>query len=364
MFKQTIVAVLMAIALLAFAGSATEIRGSVYSTNDGTYSWDSNSFSAFYYNVDNDDAIGETMTAVVTGKTIKENNLKYTTRGVRVEKTDGRVYTVVGWMGEDWIGVGDKTNKIAKLIYNMADDDKATLITGNVLNLGSGYILTINEVDAKASPRQAWVTLKRDGKVLDDGIVGQKEVYEYKTTVLGDEDTLVFRIYVDSIFSGVNSDMIQLKYGWLIDQNTAKEIKASDRFGSMEVTQVSDKLVTLTNDNSISLNKDSEVTFMGNMKFKVSKLGGKFYPKIDVVNNVATILPTVTAKEVVPIVTVTATPTVTNTVSPAAPLVTPTPQIITKTVEVPVKETDYTVSGIIGIVTLILGYFGGKYRKN
>ena len=60
--------------------------------------------------------------------------------------------------------------RLAKLAFEMGKDDKKTLTTGETWALGSGYELTINAVDARATPRQVWFTLKKDGAIIDEGI--------------------------------------------------------------------------------------------------------------------------------------------------------------------------------------------------
>lgn len=291
MIKQ-IIMVMLVIATLAMTGTASEIRCSVYNVTDGVKYWDANNCAAFFLDVDVNE-VSETLTAKVTGQSIKKNDLTYTTTGTNV--LTPFPYKVVGFMGEKYVAVGGRTNKIAKLIFDMKADDKLTLKPGDTVNLGSGYTLTVNEVDARAAPRQVWFTFKKDGVVMDkgngEGIAGQQTEYRYTQTVLGDEDTLIFSIFVDRIFSGSTYDMVQLKKGWLIDAANAKEIKVGDTYGSMEVVGASDSLVELKNKNSIGLSKDQETTFMGNMEFRVSKDGTRFYPKIDLVDNIATIIP-------------------------------------------------------------------------
>jgi len=371
MFKKLLAVMIIAFLMIAMPVSATEIRGSVAKTGDHTATWTADNFAAFFFDVNNDNFVGEKLEIKdIEGTSIPENHLVYTTTGNKVPNHDGFTYTVVGWMGEKYVAIDDRANKIAKLVYDMADDEKITLTSADVVNLGSGYTLAVNEVDAKASPRQAWIKFSKDGVLLDDGIVGMGDDYEYRTTVLNEEDVVVFHIKITSIFSGTNADMLQLKYGWLIDQDSAKEIQVGDSFGSMEVTEANPEHVILKNDNSISLNGDSQVTFMGNMKFKVSKEGGKFYPKIDIVDNVATILPTVTATptpvetptlvESIPVVT---SPPVEDTV---VNTVTPTPEpVVCPKVDTPVSNDGYSLTTVIGlfIVGILAAVGYGKVKQ-
>jgi S-layer protein (TIGR01567 family) len=321
------IALIFAIIIMP-AMATTEIRGTVVE-GTGTFVWTPQTFAGFQYDIDNN-VSGESMTVNVVGRTISQNGLVYSTEKTLINKTNHPDYYVVGWMGDKYVAVGGKTNKIAKLVLDMKDDEKKTAVSGSTLNLGTGYVLKINSVDARASPRQVWFQLIKDNVVIDDAVSQDKATYRYTTTVLGDSDTLVFSIYVDSIFSGTEADMMQLKYGWLIDTSSAKEIKVGDNFGSMEVTSSGSDKVILTNKNSIGLSKNSEVTVMGNMKFKVANSDTlRFYPKIDVVGNDVTI--GTTTPIIAPTVVSTPKPVVNNTNC------TPTEKIV----EVPIEKIVY-----------------------
>lgn len=293
---KNIFSVLIAFFMLSTIASAIEIRGTVV-TGSGTYTWTAQNFAGFQYDIDSDILTSETMTTIVTDRNIATDNLVYSTTKQLISKPKHEDYYVVGWMGEKYVAVGGKTNKIAKLVFEMNDEEKLTSSQGSTLTLGGGYSLKVLEVDAKSSPRQAWFQLLKDGNVIDDAIVSDKQNYTYKTTVLGDSDTPIFRIYIDSIFSGSEVSMIQMKYGWLIDANSAKEVKTGDTYGSMKVETSNSDTIILKNKNAISLSKNSEVVIMGNMKFRIANSDTlRFYPKIDVISDkISIISPTLTS---------------------------------------------------------------------
>ncbi len=358
------------------ASTAFEIRGSVVDNQTGLVSWNAQNFAGFYYDIDKNIS-SETMTINLNGRTIAEGDLKYVSKkvpadfkifdqlGIKVNKKQD--FSVLGWKGEKWVAVGDKANKLAKLGIEMETSEKKTLIPGNVWTLGSGYELAIKSVDAKATPRQAWITLTKDGKVLDDAVVQYKTLYEYTTKVLGDDDVLVFAVYVDSIFSGTTSDMIQFKYAWMIYPDTAKEIKTSDTYGILEVVNAGSDQIELRNKNVITLSSDSEIDIMDSMKFKVADDDNtlRFYPKID-----TTIVDEIPVNAPVQLVTTTAAPLQTTSVTPSstpAPPVTQTTQVSTPvqtTVAPATPITDdkkglpgftsiFAIAGILGVCLLM-----------
>lgn len=365
---------IIAFMLLVLPVSALEIRGTVHDGN-GDFEWDANSFAAFYYDIDKN-IKSETLTATVSGRTISEGNLKYTTNKVfseyKVHKEEGLdvngnpEYGVIGWQGEKYITIGSNANKVTKLLYEMDSDDKITLVSGQNFVFGNGYELIINSVDARSSPRQVWLTFSKNGVPLDEIIMGQKEVYTYTTTILGTEDTSVFSIYTDRIFSGTSSDMVQLKYGWLMDKDASFEIKTDDSFGVFEVTKVDSNSIELTNDDTVSLSQNTETTIMGDLKFRVADSDIlRFYPKIDVETFPIELpcIPTIVKQNVsVPKVEPVATPSFVTPIPvpietpPPSPTIVPTasPEPIPKptTKKSPGFEVIYTIFGIFCVIAI------------
>ncbi|MFH1307431.1 MAG: S-layer protein domain-containing protein [archaeon] len=90
--------------------------------------------------------------------------------------------------------------------------NRFALAQGQYLDAGSGYYLGINSIDAKASPKQAWITLWGDGGIKkDDKVVTQDETYIYKEkSWQGKSDVPMFSTKINSIFAGATSDMVQL----------------------------------------------------------------------------------------------------------------------------------------------------------
>ncbi len=66
--------------------------------------------------------------------------------------------------------------------------ESKSLATGESWDIGSGYVLKIMALDDKASPKQVWVALERDGKKLDDKVLTEGEIYTYRNMVS-------FRVY-------------------------------------------------------------------------------------------------------------------------------------------------------------------------
>ncbi|MCJ7616963.1 MAG: hypothetical protein MUO43_10560, partial [Desulfobacterales bacterium] len=310
--KITIVALVALMLLLvslpanaAVNESSVEIRGSVVNAtalkaSGGNASWDYANFAGFWYDLkDNKQTESMTITKFDGERNIAKADLVYTTKaepimfkvskeknrtveyglestGKNYVSTGGKYYDVVGWIADKYIAVNAKPNKLAKLVYEQDAADKMTLTVGQTWEIGGGYTLTAQSIDARSNPRLAWFVLSKDGAKLDDKVIeaaasdgtGTQGVYTYYANVGGESNVPIFVTYIDSVFSGATSDMVQLKYTWLIDTNIM-EIKSADTYGLLQVVSTSSDEVKLENNYSINLASNSTINLAGNIKFNV-----------------------------------------------------------------------------------------------
>ncbi len=183
-------------------------------------------------------------------RTIAEHTLKYTTSGEPkilnvVEKAfDGNfsaaksagleefdagkmsptagAYISMDWLGEKYVGIKNKPNKLAKLVIEQGSElsENKTLMVGETWDIGGGWTLSAPSIDARSTPRRAWLVLSKDGIKKDDKVISEKKVYTYVENGIGGESNVpLFVTYIDSIFAGVSSDMVTLRYTWAIDTN-------------------------------------------------------------------------------------------------------------------------------------------------
>lgn len=257
------------------------------------YKWDAQNFEGFWYDLRTGNT-SETLllTSAISGRTITENTLWYNTtkqnktlkviENNKANATDvdfnkfedsAGVYKIVGWQAQPYVAVKGKAKKLAKLVIEQgnATSEKKSLTIGETWDIGDGWTLSAQSIDAKATPRQVWLVLSKDGVKKDDRVIAQGQAYAYiEKSFAGELDVPLFVTYVDSVFAGATSDMVQLRYTWAISTDVT-EIKAADIFGSLEVWTAGDEMLVLTNkDKPIVLPKDSTVDIMGNLKFKVA----------------------------------------------------------------------------------------------
>ena len=416
--KVAIVAALMILNVLAvlpvdaaIQAKKVEIRGTTASTMDkpipsGGFNlsniasapviWTPQGFAGFYYDLKDDFGREELEILQIdlskNRRAVGENNLVYRTtaqkKKLKVVKngfndninaaveaglervgssfTSSGEYLILGWQGEKYISMNNKIDKISKLLFEhgTAPGEKKTLAAGDKWDMGDGWELTAQGVDAKASPRQAWFTLSYKGQKIDEKIVAQGKVFTYVEKNIGEEsDVPVFVTMVDSIFAGPTSDMVQLRYTWLVSRNVTT-IKAGDAFGVFEVTNINQTGLTLQlgNPETVNLDQNAVVDLIGEIKFKVADKADvlRLYPKVDYEMAGA-------APAVPPTATPTTTPAVAETVATETSSMTPTatsisaintPAQLKLSVESIPKETGFEVVfailGLLAAVHLIL----------
>lgn len=58
--------------------------------------------------------------------------------------------------------------------------ESKSLLPGETWDMGSGYSIKVNALDAKANPEQVWISLEREGRKLDDKVMTEGEIYTYR----------------------------------------------------------------------------------------------------------------------------------------------------------------------------------------
>jgi S-layer protein (TIGR01567 family) len=315
----TIFALMFILAIPATAANITkvEIHGVVFDEKSSTYNttlqWDAQNFTGFYYNFNggkSSETLNITQSAsslTASSRTIQKDNLFYNTsrtsqnytlftaKGWKVENgltstftknTTGGYYAQLGWFGDRYVAVNGKANKLAKLIKEQKIEEKQILKLGTAWDLGEGYNITVESLDTTTSPRQAWLSLNKDGKVLDNRVVNEGDVYTYvEKSVSGESDVPIFVTYVESIFTGGEgmSVLVQLRYTWLISRNVL-EVKVADKFGVFEVKEANENYLLLYNkDKTVNLDQNTVQPLYSDLKFKVADKDTalRFYPILE-----------------------------------------------------------------------------------
>ncbi len=277
--KQLILIAALLILITNIAAAGIEIRGSKAT---GQASWNAQSFAGFWYDIEADKS---TESLVVRGsindynRFIEPGNLQYTTSDTDVPfrvysaiglPVDGKTsYYAIGWQGQKYIAINGKANKLSKLVLEQESQESKILGVGQTWDVGDGYTLTAQSIDAKASPPQAWIVLSKDGIKLDDKVLAKGQIYSYSGYLAGETNIPIFVTYINNIYSGPASDVVEFKYSWLISKSILT-IQSGDKYGIFKVSTANDNNLALINDMGVQLQKGANVDLMGNIKFMVA----------------------------------------------------------------------------------------------
>jgi hypothetical protein len=116
-----------------------------------------------------------------------------------------------GREGEVVVLMGANNNTIKEITVQNAKPDETNFppVFGNSrVFLKENYSLVLNAIDAKAYPRQAWITLWKNNTKLDDKVIAEGQTYDYRYDY--SNQPIVLSLKADYIFSGSSSDYIKL----------------------------------------------------------------------------------------------------------------------------------------------------------
>jgi len=271
-----------------------EIRGNVVDLMGGAQSvdlvWDATDLAGFWYGLDDGlkteqlKLLAGTINNVAGDRTIDENTLVYTTSPVyhqyELNENEGLVvdsdnpggdtgYHLEGFMGEKYVAMNGMADKLCRLLVEFEDYDTKTLATGEAWDLGGGFCLIVQQINLNGD--EAWLSLEKDGRELGNGFVStnatRKDRVYTCTLNIGEEKWIpVFSCYAAAIFRGTDTNVVQVKYVFLIDDDVM-EIETHDAYGVMEVMIANATHVRLENEDPIHLEEGCQEGIMRNIYF-------------------------------------------------------------------------------------------------
>lgn len=155
-------------------------------------------------------------------------------------------YFAVEYSGERCMAINGKPNILSPIIHEFDEYDKKTLATGQSWDLGNGYSIVPMQIDLEGD--KVWLVLVKDGKEVESSVItsgrggndfanrmriyGSPGAYSvvtddvsatwafvYQRSVGSEKNVPIFSVYVDAIFRGSSSNIVQLKYAILIDDD-------------------------------------------------------------------------------------------------------------------------------------------------
>ncbi|TQD23936.1 S-layer protein domain-containing protein [Methanolobus vulcani] len=260
--------------------------------SEDKYIWDAKSFSGFFYDLESG-LSSENMTIYNIDRSLGEGDIVYQTRPVETdfEYSDWGSYQVIGFMAEKYFaGYTDDTDiddadevsmmssgQLSKVLID--SDDEERIYSGSSLELEEGYELNIVEVDVNGD--SVYVTLTKDGDDLDSGVVESGDDYIYKDDLGDADDVVIVAVHVNRVFSGIESNAVFLDGIFQISEDY-EDLDDGESFGEMEITSISDDLIEMENDGTVSLSKGNDINLMGSINLIVADNSDlRFAPYVD-----------------------------------------------------------------------------------
>lgn len=267
-------------------GAASQSGNRIWEEGDNTtYTWNSFSFSGFYYNLDNNLSTEELTINNINNRTrsIKEGDVTYKTSPIDVsfDYSAFGSYKVIGFMADKYFA-GYTTssivseNKEINTIGNgqlqrilLDEENRHVVSVGGTLTLQDGYVLKMKEIDVGAGPGQVMIGLLKDGTEIDSSVVVGGQNYIYSKKVGSMEDLPIIAIHLDTVFRGTEANAVFIK-GIFQISDSYTSISTNDRYGIMELTEASNNLIRMENKNVIDLSPGDTIDLMGNLKIIVA----------------------------------------------------------------------------------------------
>ncbi len=162
---------------------------------------------------------------------IDGGNFTYTTATYTTEDSD---LEQIAWMGSSYAVVVNETSEmwISEYLVDEENDDDYLLAVGESMSLPDGFSITADQIDVEGD--KAMFTISQNGEALDSEVVDTKAdprfpyfLYDTDLDDDGDDDDTVMNFTVDTVFAGMNSNMVKIKNIDLISLDPI-EIKNND----------------------------------------------------------------------------------------------------------------------------------------
>ena len=276
---------------------AFEMRGTIYPS---ATEWNPMNFGlniggtnlGFYYDMDNDVGKESLKIESISGRTIPEGKLRYSTSAEEVSFDYPKfgTYQIIGFMADKYFAgftgnsvISNKETKstLGRLQLHkvlLDDDTKRTLTEGSTLTLKEGYVLKIKDVDIGAGEGQVLISLLKDGDEVDSDVITGSDNYLYIKELGNLDEMPVIAVHFDAIFRGREVNAAFARGVFQLSESFTS-VKPGDRFGEMEVRTVNSGSIEMLNENSIDLSSGNTVDLFGNISFRVADSDDvRFYP--------------------------------------------------------------------------------------
>ncbi|PXF59995.1 MAG: hypothetical protein C4B59_10225 [Candidatus Methanogaster sp.] len=291
-------------AAIPFSGEIVQVTGN----QTGDIVWNGSNFGGFCYNLSGDACTGTETLTIGAGalegpdidRFIDVGNLTYTTSpiwqeyelhknlGLTVESDHHEGdsgYWVEFWEGKRYVAIDKRAYKLTKPLVEFDYTDIKTLTAGEEWDVGGGFTLNAMQIDLEGE--KVWFCLYKNGKEIDNEVINagdpnlQDRVYTCTEDVESADDVPIFSCYVSAVFRGTCSNVVQIEYVFLIDDDVTR-FHTGNEYGSMKVATASSSGIVLKNNATINLTPNTTAPVMGNLSFKATDNTStiEFYPHL------------------------------------------------------------------------------------
>ncbi len=275
-----------------------ELRGAVA---DADFTWNSQNFAGFYYDID-DDLGTETLTTTITeGNKLSGDapyGIQYVTTAQQkdFEFENWGYYNVIGFMAKKYfagyVDDADVANE-NEVLYTEStdenvlsdeqlleilvdDDEEMTVTSGTPLKLENGYELAIRSIDIDGN--KVYLELTKDGAVVDSKVISPSKdnanmadkTYYYKKDVGDSKSVVIIAVHFKNAFRGADQDLATVDGEWQLS-DTATEVKDDTEYDKMTITSSTPTTITMENkDNAVTLSKNKDITLMPGVGIKTA----------------------------------------------------------------------------------------------
>jgi S-layer protein (TIGR01567 family) len=233
--------------------------------------------SVLYYDFDDGDG-AEVLefTVDVDKKQIKgHDDFLYETS---IYDKDGEPF--IAWLGKPYYVVENGSDwYLSELLIDEDEDDTHLLEVGQTLTLQKED-LSLTPVEIDVDGGEVWFTLTRGGEEVDSSVINEGTEYKYEEDLneSGDEDNWVLKFKVETVFAGINTNLVKINSTQLVSTEIVKvETPDSDLYDDFEIdTLTGDKTLQIKfdkDDDKISLKKDGIVNFLDRFNFRINENG-------------------------------------------------------------------------------------------
>jgi len=173
-------------------------------------------------------------------------NIVYT--NYKCESWSDEQYPVIDLFGDKYVPLLNDSeniwnlhvNKLAKLVLD--SNETYTFKNNERLDLGNGYALEAKKIDI--DNETVWLEFTKDGKVVASKNISVNIGENNKTwnvtldNVLGENNIVVMKVYVNQLFAGVENNIVRIDGIWLIDYANAKTLNIGDKLGEFTLKEI------------------------------------------------------------------------------------------------------------------------------